>query len=36
MNSSAKVDAVGRLDEIYLPPGDSFLKYINKSQNINV
>ena len=36
MNSKAKIDAVGRLDEIYLPSADSFIKYINRSVNINV
>ena len=35
MNLRAKVDAVGRHDEIYLPT-DSFIKYINKSATVNV
>ena len=35
MNLLAKHDLVGRLDEIDLLP-DGFIKYINKSQNINV
>lgn len=35
MNLRAKQDAVGRFDEILLP-SDSFLKFINKSNTINV
>lgn len=35
MNLRAKVDAVGRHEEIYLP-SDSIIKYINKSTLINI